>query len=122
LVGKCGALVLLFLLVLHSPLAIDQQPPEPSRGGDRIIKMEATAYCYTGLQTKTGTWPKEGRTVAVDPAVIPYGTRLIINGKPGYIAEDCGGAIKGNKIDIYMTDYERCIQFGRRTVEVKIMK
>jgi 3D (Asp-Asp-Asp) domain-containing protein len=84
--------------------------------------MEATAYCYTGHKTKIGTWPKEERTVAVDPKVIPYGSRMVINGVGGYIAEDCGGAIKGRIIDIYMDSNGECVSWGRRTVEVRIVE
>lgn len=57
---------------------------------------------YAGdTTTSTGARPTVGRTVAVDPNIIPYGSRVIINGHT-YIAEDCGGAIKGNKIDIFV--------------------
>lgn len=88
--------------------------------------MEATAYTLhegsgSGC-TATGTVPEEGRTVAVDPEVIPYGTELEINGQPGYIAEDCGGAIKGDRIDIFMTDVSRALQWGRQQVEVEIVE
>lgn len=97
---------------------------QPSRGG-RILHMEATAYCLedgsgTGL-TATGTIPQEGRTVAVDPNVIPYGTELSINGKDGYIAEDTGGAIKSHRIDIFMNSRNEALQFGRQTVRVQIV-
>jgi 3D (Asp-Asp-Asp) domain-containing protein len=87
----------------------------------RVLVMEATAYCY-GSVTSRGTTPVPGRTVAVDPQVIPYGSQLVINGVGGYMAEDCGGAIKGNRIDIFVEDYETAIQFGRRQVEVRILE
>jgi 3D (Asp-Asp-Asp) domain-containing protein len=83
--------------------------------------MEATAYCY-GAKTSTGTVPTPGRTVAVDPTVFPYGTELSINGVPGYIAEDCGGDIKGDRLDIFVEDYSTAITFGRRQVEVRVLK
>lgn len=83
----------------------------------------ATAYtlneCDGDGYTATMTIPIEGRTVAVDPSVIPYGTKLIINGHSGYIAEDCGGAIKGNRIDIFMNDYQEAIMFGKQYVVVE---
>lgn len=67
--------------------------------------------------TATGTQATEGRTIAVDPEVIPYGTMVVIDGHT-YIAEDCGGAIKGNRIDIYMNSHEEALQAGVKTVEV----
>lgn len=67
--------------------------------------------------TATGTQATEGRTIAVDPEVIPYGTMVVIDGHT-YIAEDCGGAIKGNRIDIFMDSHEEALQAGVRTVEV----
>ena len=82
--------------------------------------FEATAYCY-GSRTATGTTPTANRTIAVDPRVIPYGTKVEIEGYGTYIAEDCGGAVKGNIIDIYIPGYNNCIQFGRRKVKVYIL-
>lgn len=103
----------------------EHQYPEPEPEPETII-FEATAYTWTGNQTATGTWPEEGRTVAVDPTVIPLGSELVINGIPGYIAEDTGGAIKGNRLDIYMGSGEtarmKAKQFGRQNVEVIIEK
>jgi len=51
--------------------------------------------------TSTGAIAEEGKTIAVDPSIIPYGSIVLINGNE-YIAQDCGGAIKGNKIDIFV--------------------
>lgn len=107
--------------------AIDM-PTEPSK----ILVMEATAYCH-GTVTATGTSPAVGRTVAVDPSVIPYGSKLTIDGVSGYIAEDCGNYwsdemsrtgyykhIRGYRIDIFVKDYQTAIQLGRREVLVEI--
>lgn len=90
------------------------------------FKVTATAYCSCekccgkndGI-TATGTKATEGRTIAVDPKVIPYGTEVIIDGHT-YIAEDCGGAVKGNAIDIYFDSHEEAVTFGKKTVTVKI--
>lgn len=86
-----------------------------------------TAYCCEnyphicndgdGSKTSTGATPTVGRTVAVDPKVIPYGSEVIINGHT-YIAEDCGGAIKGNKVDILFATHEEAMDFGVRYAEV----
>ena len=67
--------------------------------------------------TATGTQATAGRTIAVDPEVIPLGTEVIIDGQ-SYIAEDTGGAIKGNKIDIFCESHEEAINRGRITREV----
>lgn len=93
----------------------EPQKPEP-------MIFESTAYCYTGNRTATGTWPQEGRTVAADPNVLPYGTEISINGRPGYIVEDCGGNIKGNRLDIYVNDYSYAVYWGRQQVEVRIIE
>ena len=86
----------------------------------RVISSLATAYCDKGL-TATGTQARVG-AIAVDPRVIPYGTRMFIMTKDGaYIygiatAEDCGSKqyIYGTRIDLhYDTEYE-CRQFGAR--------
>ncbi len=88
----------------------------------------ATAYCPCkqcsggyGNGTSTGTVATAGRTIAVDPSVIPYGSEVIINGHT-YVAEDCGGAIKGNRIDIFFNTHEEAEQFGRQKVSVEIKK
>lgn len=71
--------------------------------------------------TATGTEATSGRTIAVDPKIIPYGTEVKINDKI-YIAEDCGGAIKGQKIDIFFNTIEECHNFGVKKAEVYIQK
>lgn len=85
--------------------------------------VEATAYTHTDkgcdLTTATGTKVRWG-TVAVDPSRIPYGTRMFIIANDGsYVyglatAEDCGGDILGDRMDLYMPTYEQCREFGRR--------
>lgn len=70
--------------------------------------------------TASGKQAKAGRTVAVDPRYIPYGTEIIIDGKT-YIAEDCGGAIKGDRLDIYFDDHISAIEFGVKKTTVYIV-
>lgn len=60
---------------------------------------------------------KENYSIAVDPSVIPYRTEVIINGHT-YKAQDCGGAIKGNRIDVYFEDHNDALQFGVQYAEV----
>lgn len=71
--------------------------------------------------TATGTIATEGRTIAVDPSIIPYGSTLVIDGKT-YVAEDCGGAIKSNKIDIYVDDHQKALELGVDYFEVFLQK
>ena len=59
----------------------------------------------------------EGYSIAVDPSVIPYRTEVIINGHT-YKAQDCGGAIKGNRIDVYCDDHQTALNFGVQYAEV----
>ena len=73
------------------------------------------------LHTATGTRPKEGRTIAVDPQVIPLGSTVYIEGFGYYIAEDTGGAIKGNRIDVFLMSYDIARQLGRKTAKVWIL-
>jgi len=82
--------------------------------------MEASAYTYTGYRTATGKTPEVGM-VAVDPAVIPMGSRLYIEGYGYAHAADTGGAIKGNKLDLFMEERSQCLKWGRRTVKVYIL-
>ena len=95
-------------------------PREETREPKPMI-FEATAYCYTGNRTATGTWPSRG-TIAVDTTIIPLGTRLFVEGYGEGIAEDTGGAIQGHIIDLYMESEDECWAWGRRTVEVRIIE
>jgi len=94
----------------------------------REFACVATAYTHTGNRTATMTWPQERRTIAVDPSVIPLGSKVYvtcdtwpsINGV--YIAEDTGGLIKGYKIDLFMNSRDQAILWGRRVVTVRILE
>lgn len=105
-------------VVLPKP-DIAEPEPEPN-----VMEVTATAYCPCkecsdewGNKTSTGAIAKAGRTIAVDPKVIPYGTEVIIDGNT-YVAEDTGGDIKGNMIDIYFDTHEETILWGRRKIEI----
>ena len=71
--------------------------------------------------TACGTTPQINRTVAVDPEVIPIGSEVMIDDQI-YIAEDTGGAIKGNKIDIFMNSESQCNNWGKRTIDIYIVE
>ena len=85
------------------------------------ITVSATAYSGDGI-TATGTVPRWG-TIAVDPTIIPYGTKVYIPQFDEYfIAEDCGGGIKGNKIDIFMNSESQCDNWGKRSIDIYIVE
>lgn len=87
----------------------------------RKMIMEATAYSMPGSRTATGMVARRG-VVAVDPNVIPLGTKLYIEGYGYAIAADTGGAIHGNIIDLHFDTTAEAIQFGRRTVTVYVVQ
>lgn len=94
----------------------------------KTMLVEATAYCscdkccgeYADGITASGTTATQGRTIAVDPRHIPLGASVIINGMK-YIAEDIGGAIKGNRIDIYFDSHEDALKWGRQQIKVEVL-
>lgn len=90
----------------------------------RIVNMEASAYTTqdpgNGSFTYRGNQLRKG-LVAVDPNVIPLGTRLYIEGYGYAIADDTGGYIKGNRIDLAYESRNEALKFGRRTVPVYIL-
>lgn len=86
----------------------------------KAMYVHTSAYTFTGRNTATGLKPAVG-LVAVDPNVIPLGTHLYIEGYGYATAADTGGAIKGDRIDVFMEDRAQCLQWGRRTVKVYIL-
>jgi uncharacterized protein YabE (DUF348 family) len=98
---------------------------EVSRGSTNLNFREAryvqaSAYTYSGYRTASGKEPAVG-LVAVDPSVIPMGTRMYVEGYGFAQAADTGGNIKGTKIDLFMETREQCMQWGTRTVKVYIL-
>lgn len=96
----------------------------PTRQVELLGNFKLTAYCACekccgksdGI-TATGTKATANRTIAVDKTVIPYGTTVVINGIE-YVAEDTGGAIKGNIIDIFFDNHQDAINFGVQYADV----
>lgn len=90
----------------------------------RSMVMHATGYSAydpgNGQYTANGTFLRRG-LVAVDPGVIPLGTRLYIPGYGYAVADDTGGAIRGHKIDLAFDSHGEAIQFGRRDITVYII-
>lgn len=109
----------------------EPEPEEPGPHSTNLGEFKLTAYCACykccgksvwdpdyGI-TATGTVCSQGRTVAVDPEVIPLGSVLYINGNR-YIAEDVGGAVQGSHIDIYFDSHEDALEFGVQRADVYI--
>ena len=65
-----------------------------------------------GSRTATGHIPREGRTVAVDPTKIPLHSVIYVKDLGTFVAEDIGGAVKGNHLDIYISDHQRALNLG----------
>ena len=93
----------------------------------KVIVMQATAYDPSaGSKTAMGTRARVG-AVAVDPKVIPLGSKLYIESMDGFptygyaTAEDTGGAIKGNRIDLFYSTNSQALKFGRRNVKVYVL-
>ncbi|MGB9792242.1 MAG: G5 domain-containing protein [Thermacetogeniaceae bacterium] len=93
----------------------------PAGSVKRVLSMLATAYTYTGNPTASGVMPYRGG-VAVDPEVIPLGSRLYIEGYGYARAVDTGGLIKGNRIDLFFESAEECFRWGKRQVDVYILE
>lgn len=88
----------------------------------RKLHVKATAYANDSI-TATGTKPKPYYTLAADPKILPYGTKVYIPefGKT-FLVEDCGSAIKGDRIDIYMNNEKECIQWGIRNITIYVLE
>ncbi|WP_050179780.1 3D domain-containing protein [Domibacillus robiginosus] len=106
--------------------------PAPSSNTSNVkkeitVKSTAyTAYCSgcsgvtaTGINLKKNP---NAKVIAVDPKVIPLGTKVYVEGYGEAVAGDTGGAIKGNKIDVHMSTKQKAKNWGVRTVKVKILK
>lgn len=86
--------------------------------------FEATAYCR-GTTTAAGTRVAEG-VVAADPAVLPIGTQVRIEGLPPaydgvYVVMDTGPKVRGQHVDLYMTNCTEAVRFGRRAALVTVL-
>ena len=108
------------LTILSEP-----EPTEPQKEVIFLGEYKLTGYCP--CEKCCGRWAfdrpdnvvygasgeelKAGYSIAVDPSVIPYGTEVVINGVICR-ADDCGGAIKGNQIDVYFNDHKEALEFG----------
>lgn len=108
--------------------AAAEKAAEEKAAASKTLTMVATAYSYAEGSIGGGTVTALGQNlvtnpmaVAVDPSVIPLGTRLYVEGYGEAIASDTGGAIKGNIIDVHFADPGMLSSWGRRTVQVTIL-
>ena len=120
--------------VIETKLPGEDEPAEGSAEltiGEPRGEFKLTAYCpcmkccgKTDGITSTGTLAAEGRTIAVDPRVIPYGSTVTIYYEDGtvqtYTAEDCGGAIKENRIDVFFSSHDAARAFGVQSAMVYV--
>lgn len=105
------------------------QKPETESNLVYLGRFKLTAYCpcskcngkWAGGITSTGVMAKANHTIAVDPKVISYGSKVVINGHT-YTAEDCGGAIKGKRIDVYFNTHSEALRFGVQYADVYLKK
>ncbi|MCE7791897.1 peptidoglycan-binding protein [Salipaludibacillus sp. CUR1] len=106
----------------------DSQSESSGSTEGTVLTVEATAYTaycngcsgitYTGLDLRNNP---DKKVIAVDPNVIPLGSKVFVEGYGTAVAGDIGGAIKGHKIDLFMPDRTDAIQFGRRTLEITVL-
>ncbi|HBT20728.1 MAG TPA: hypothetical protein DEA47_05140 [Peptococcaceae bacterium] len=94
--------------------------------GERYIAVKkmtmiVSAYTHTGNPTATGDMPTRG-TIAVDPRVIPLGTKLYVEGYGYGTALDTGGGIKGARLDVFFESKKQALEWGRKKVQVIILK
>lgn len=118
--------ILIFLFLMMIPIKVSAR--EASGKFVDMGRFKLTAYCpccdcSEGFDdsTSTMTTASYGRTIAVDPDVIPYGSKVLI-GDTVFTAEDCGGAVQGDHIDIYMDSHDQVEEFGTRYTTVYIVK
>lgn len=101
--------------------------PKISNDGKSLGKFKISAYCHCskccgksdGI-TATGTKATANRTIAVDPNVIPLGSEVMIDGNI-YVAEDTGGGIKGNRVDMYFSTHQEALNWGIQNKEISLV-
>ena len=114
--------------MVATPKVITKKQVEKADDKKDLGRFKVTAYCHCvkccgksdGI-TATGAKVKEGRTIAVDPDVIPLGSKIELDGHT-YIAEDVGGAIKGNKIDLYFNTHNEALKWGVQYKYIKLLE
>jgi 3D (Asp-Asp-Asp) domain-containing protein len=106
------------VVVSGPPTALTAPAPASALSGARTITVSSTGYSLPG-RTATGM-PTGWGVVAVDPSVIPLGTRLTIPGYGEGVAADTGSAVRGNAIDLWFPTLAQANAWGRRTVTITL--
>lgn len=122
------AVVGIGVFITSPDAAVQASLAYPHPEGTPTYEMEATAYCPLPEETDGDPWStsvglRSGYgIVAVDPHVIPYYTPLYIDGYGYAVAGDTGGAIRGERIDVFFYTYQETVSFGRRPIKVWVLK
>lgn len=112
-------------VVAETPAAPVEEPAQQTSG--QTVTVQATAYSTNQPElsdtTATGiNLNSNPNVIAVDPNFIPLGSTITIPGYGTYVAGDTGSAIKGNRIDIHMTNLNSALNFGRQTLNIQVSK
>lgn len=105
------------LLKAPKPIKDKTTVDVPMRGG-RELSVLSSAYCLRGV-TASGAYVRQG-TIAVDPRVIPMGSRLFVPGYGWGVAADTGGMVRGNVIDVWFPTARQCYDWGLRRVNIRV--
>lgn len=127
-----GVILAIFLFAVLAFSIVGIKEVEASeRNMSSLGTFKITFYCPCrkcsgkyGHHTSSGAYATEGRTIAVDTRVIPYGTKVYIEGFGEFIAEDTGGKwVRGNHIDIFLEDHLTCLDdaHGKKYREVYVI-
>ena len=96
--------------------------PVDERGHSACTGKYNDGFTATGVKAVAGTGERDNpHVIAVDPRVIPLGSKLYIRGYGFALAKDIGGAIKGNRIDILFATHEQALRFGRRRLKIYLL-
>lgn len=123
---------------INTPESTSDPMQEPTERVTSLGKYRLTAYCPCKeccdkwaknrpiddkgnplVITASGAYALEGVTIAADTSILPFGTTVLIDGHE-YIVQDSGGAIKGNRIDIYFESHQEALNFGVQYKEIFI--
>ena len=127
-------IMLLALLTIQRPAATRPHAPSPAAeavtqvaylGEYTIVAYCAEQYphiCGGNPATASGEPVTPGVTVAADPAVLPLGTRVYIDGIGERVVQDTGGAIQGRKIDLAVESHQEAVEFSRKTAKIYILE